>query len=173
MNRASSQIITYLEWVLKKYHEIKKELEMREAYRIVNIENDTMGITKVKVHIVGSGKDILFSPEELASNDQMIERFSKQDVRALTYYAINNVNKPKYKITGSVFCDKLKKILFSIKQHGFDNITEKTAADISADQSMMISMSQKDAHRVGYIYGSESILQETEEKKKLKNQSEN
>ena len=169
MKTRSFQLMEYIRWLSKKYQEVQEELETRQAYRIINIENNDSERTKLIVNIVGTGKNIEFMPEELAGDDQILEGFSKKDVRTIIYYACANLNKPKYKIIANTFCEKLKKIFFSIKKYNSNELSKKTAEEISASPAILSSMSSEDAHRIGYIYGSESILRENEEKNNLKN----
>lgn len=162
------QLTEYISWLLKKYQEVKKELETRQSYRITNIEYDSSGRAKIKIHIVGTGKEITFTPEELVCDDKMLEGFSRKDVRTITYYACNDLSKPKYKIVTTTLCENLKKMLFGIKEFGVDEISQKTAEEISANRSIISNISPEDAHCVGYVCGSENILREHEEKMKLK-----
>lgn len=167
MKNKSFQLVEYIHWLLKKYQEVLTELETRQAYRIINIENNDHERTKLTVNIVGTGKNIQFIPEELAGDDQLLEGFSKKDVRTIIYYACANINKPKYKIIANTFCEKLRKMFFSIKKYDSNELANKTAEEISANLSVLSSLSSEDAHRIGYTYGSENILRESEEKYKL------
>src|SRR5437879_13638056 len=99
----------------------------------------------------------------------MLEGLSKKDIRTITYYACNNLNKPTHKIAKNTFCEKFNKIIFHVKKHDSDNFVEKAAHEISADRLILSGLSPEDAHRIGYAFGSENILSEHEEKIKLLN----
>jgi hypothetical protein len=161
--KPSHLISNYVSWILKKYQELHKELESREAYRIVSID-----LCKVKINIFGTGKIFESTPQEIVADDQMLEGFSKKDIRRITYHACININKPKFQVIAQSFSEKLNKMIFKVKKQNSSKILEKTADEILSTNAMISHLTPNDAHRIGFVYGSESVLREKAEKKLLK-----
>lgn len=161
MKKMQLLVSEYIEWIVKKYHEINKEFEAKEAYKIIEVKNPL----ELRIHIVGTGKEFNCSPKEVVANDQFLEGFSKKDIRAITYLACAEDKESRIKILEQSFSEKLKKFIFRFKFG--DQIVEKSSAEISANSMLLNKLSPKDAHCIGYVFGSESVLQEDEEKKKL------
>ncbi len=165
MKTKSFQTAEYISWILEKYQEIHKELHAREAYRISEIKRDNeSGTHSVKVVIVGTGKIVDFTPEEIVADDRMIESFSKKDVRIITYLACSNNKLAKYKITSQHFCEKLRKFVFCIRKRKSSDVLQKSASEISKDKTIIANLDAEDAYRVGYAYGNESVLAEGKQK---------
>jgi hypothetical protein len=162
MKRMQLQVSEYIEWIVKKYHEISKEFEAREAYKIIEVKSTL----ELRIHIVGTGKEFTCSPRDIVASDHFLDGFSKKDIRAITYLACAEDRKPTVRILEQRFSEKLKKFIFRINHN--DQIIEKSSAEISADPALLSKLNPKDAHCIGYIFGSESVLQEVEEKRKLK-----
>ncbi len=171
MSKRTLPIVEYVNWLLKKYQEIQKELQAREAYRIVSINNDGDECL-IKFHIVGAGKEVTYTAHTIAADDTLLEGFSKKDIRTITFYACQDLKKPAIKITEARFSEKLKKVLFRLKKKNSEEILEKSAAELSSNPETISSMSPHDAHSVGYAYGTEHVVTENEEKRKLKEMQE-
>ncbi len=168
MSKKTLSLIEYINWIFKKYQEVQTELQAREAYRIVSITENAYAPCQIKIHIVGTGKEIDYTPQEIVEDDRLLECFSKKDVRTITFHACDDLKKNKFKISESRFSEKIKKILFRLKKYNSDEIIEQSAGELSHNQSIITRMSPQDAHRIGYTYGTENIIMENEEKQKLK-----
>ncbi len=167
MREKTQSFFEYINWLFKKYQEVQAELQGREAYRIVNVIENSHSPCLIKVHVVGTGKEVDYTPQEIMEDDHLLECFSKQDVRAIAFHACNDLKKPEYKISESRFSEKIKKILFRVKKYASDETIEQSADKLSQDQSIIARLSPQDAHCIGYAYGTENIIMENEEKRKL------
>lgn len=170
MNRKRNQIAGYLSWVLKKYHELHQELSKKEFYRLVQIIKRPLPESYLlEIQMIGTSKIFKLTPKEIIGDDRMLETFSKQDIRTITYLACEDLEKPKLRVVSHRFSDNFKKILFCLKKTGSDDTIEKSADEISNATSMINSFHPKDAHLIGYIYGVESVTMENLEKDKINN----
>ncbi|HSW94169.1 MAG TPA: hypothetical protein VLJ15_07450, partial [Gammaproteobacteria bacterium] len=88
-------IFEYTAWFIRQYSEQQAQ---QNIYRIVEIKQSTSGQYKLIVQIIGKSTIIECTPEEIVTNDHMLEGFSKKDIRAITYFACEEIKKPKYKI---------------------------------------------------------------------------
>lgn len=91
----------------------------------------------------------------------MLEGFSKQEIRTITYLACEQSNTPKYKIIMQEFCDTFSKILFKLKKRGSNKIILKTASQISLDKSLINNLSKEDACSISYTAGYEQSTNES------------
>ena len=69
---------------------------------------------------------------EIVQDDELLHRFSKKDIRTLTYLACNYQSRPKVEIDSVSFSTKLNRLIFSIfkgskkqKQEQGQNKTEE------------------------------------------------
>lgn len=157
----------YLKLILANY-QIVKHQSLQDAYRIVE-KFERNGKVFLKIQVVL--KNIIFelTPEEIVADDKLLEHFSRKDVRTISYYACEEIKKPKTKIVFQEFCEKLNRMIFGIRKNSENTTTTKTANEISADPEILKDMSQEDAHTIGYITATELMLKEKEQIEKLKN----
>lgn len=66
--------------------------------------------------------------------------------------------RPKYVINHEKYCGVFKKMLYAIKRNGTNKIDRKTAAQISNEKKVIKGLTQKDAHKIGYVAGAEHIV---------------
>lgn len=85
---------------------------------------------------------IRFDPEELVTNDEMIQEFSQHDVRAITFYAFHKKNHnpqtsstPIYKVYGQEFINN--KTIFIIRQVDGDHEYRKSSHELYSDSSLL------------------------------------
>jgi hypothetical protein len=168
MSARPSSIFEYLNWLLKKYHEIQQQTQRADAFRIVEIKHNKLNECVVKVQMIGKATVFECTPHEIVANDQVLEGFSKKDIRTLTYFATNEIRKPKYKILVQEFSDVLNKIKFKLGMRGSAEPVEKTAEQISLDKELLNKLNAEDAHLVGFTTATEQMLKEKEEMEKLK-----
>lgn len=166
MKTKLSDITNYFASLMKQYHELQMKAQQQDVYRIVHI-NEKGGKCILDVQIVG--KNIVFkaSPEELAGDDKMMNCFSRQDVRTITFFACQEIKKPKYSLLLKEFCGKLNKMIFSLGSRDKAEKIYRTAEEISSDEELLNSLSQKEAHLVGFMTATEKAAQDQEEKQKL------
>jgi hypothetical protein len=168
MSNHSLSLSEYVAWLFKKYQKLKQETQCTETYRIIKIINPTVGTCKLKIQIIGTDKTLEWEPEYIAKNNQLLEGFSKIDIRTITYYACEERSKPKLTILSHSFSDKLKRILFKVKNRKSNNILEKTASDFLLNNEIVNQLAPQDALRVGYLCGSEEADRERETLEQLK-----
>jgi hypothetical protein len=148
-------IQAYLRWVIAQYQTFQQQTQ-QDAYRIVAQEISKDGQCRLTIQVIGKSITFKAYPEEIAADDQMLERFSRKDVRTITYYACQEIKKPKARIIWHEFAEKLNKIVFRIKKKNHENLLEKTADQISLDKELI------------FTTGSEHVHQEKLQIKKLK-----
>jgi hypothetical protein len=169
MGEKPSAILEYFTWILKKYQEIQQQTQQLDAFRIIEIKKNKHGECIVKVQLIGKATVFECTPHEIVANDQIIEGFSKKDIRTLTYFATHEIRKPKYKILVQEFSDVLNKIKFKLGRRGSSEPIEKTAEQISLDKEFINKLNSEDAHLVGYVTATEQMTREKEEMERLRN----
>jgi hypothetical protein len=173
MSTKPNSLIEYFGWLLKKYHELQQQIQKQDAFRIVEIKHNKTNECIIKVQIIGKATIFDCTPQEIAANDQLIEGFSKKDIRTITYFATQEIKKPKYKILLQEFREGLGKIIFKLGMRGSAEPVEKTAEQITLDKEFLNKLTQEDAHLVGYTTATEQMLREKEEREKLKSAAQN
>jgi hypothetical protein len=168
METKKSIIEEYLGWILKKYHELHQYKQNQEAYRIVEISKDKAGSHTLRVQLSGKSTFFTCTPQEVVTNDELLEGFSKTDIRTITYLATQQLKKPKYKIMIQEFYENLNKMIFKLSRHGVGEPIEKTADQISLDSDLINKLSPEDAHLVGYTTAAEQITKEKNDMERLK-----
>src|SRR6185295_18398670 len=117
-----SSVFGYTAWLLKQYND--QQLIQQNIYRIVEVKELSTGQYKLTIQIIGKSTVFKCTPQEIVTNDRMLEGFSKKDIRTITYFACEQNKKPKYKILQQ-FCDTFNKILFQLKKRGSDELILK------------------------------------------------
>jgi hypothetical protein len=145
-----SSVFEHVAWFLSAQQQIQENI-----YRIVEVKQSSIGQYKLVVQVIGKSTVVECTPQEIVANDSMLEGFSKKDIRAITYFACNQIKKPRYKIIMQEFCDVFNKILFKLKKADSDEIILKSAGQISLDKNLINSLSQEDACSVSYAAGYE------------------
>lgn len=149
MNKKHNSMAEYVLWLIKQYHEVKQSYSAN-AYRVVDIETDKTGKLAVIVQVCGKHITFKLTPQEILADDNMLEGFSKKDIRAITYLAFND-KKPKAKIVLQEFCEKLNRVVFGIKSPGKEQILKKTAGEISLDKNLLKDLSAEEARMIGHM----------------------
>lgn len=146
-----SAVFEYIHWLLKQ-----QQLQSSTIYRIVNIKKLPNEQCKLIIQVIGKSMFLEYTPQKIAADDCMLEGFSKKDIRTITYFACEQIKKPKYKIIMQNFCDKLNRIVFKLqKRDGADEIITKTANQIFLDKNLINSLDHDDMHSIGYTAGYE------------------
>jgi len=160
----------WISWIFKKYQEIQLYVDRQGAFRIADIFQNEKGETILKIQVVGKAASFNCRPEEIVENDQLIEGFSRKDVREITRLATEKFKKPtpNYRIRIQDFSLALNKAIFKLSKSEKDKLLEKTAKEISDDTNLLDELNPKDAHRIGYITAKEELLQDKEENCSIK-----
>lgn len=136
----------------------------QNIYRIVVVKKCTPEQIKLIVQIIGKSIAVEFTPQEVVANDQLLQGFSKTDIRTITWLACQQVSKPKYKIVMQEFCDGLKEILFKLKKRDSEEVVCKTAGQITLDKNLIKNLSQENVCCISYAAGYEQSLLNNSEK---------
>lgn len=167
-NDKLASLQNYLRWLLAQYQ--LQQQTKQDAYRIVDQETEN-GETRLTIQVIGKSITFKAKPEELAADDQIMERFSRKDVRTITFYACHAEKRPRARIVFQEFREKLNKMIFGIRKPHSETIIEKTAAQISLDKNLLNQMSQEEAHLIGYTTATEQMVLEKAQLEKLKSQA--
>lgn len=143
----------------------------RPTHRVVHIEQNKTGDYQATVQVIGKGSTFKIKPETILADDRMTNQFSPCDIRTLTYLGYLGINSPKYKILARQLSETSDKMIFSIQKKGSDEVSNKTADEISTDAEILKSLDQKDAHDVGYARATEQNLAEEKQKLLLRKQA--
>lgn len=149
-----ASVSSYFAELLKQYKNLQKS-QQRDAYRIVEIKEKKDGSCELIVQVMGKNITFKSRPEEIAGDDHMLEHFSRQDVRTITYFATQEIKKPRYKILVHDFCVAFNKMIFSLKRSNKEGVIQKTAAQISEDKELLKQLTQEEAHLIGYTTAAE------------------
>jgi hypothetical protein len=157
----------YFGWILKKYTEIHQHEMAKEKYRLVDIKQNMTGENILRIQLTGKSVFFTCTPHEVVTNDELLEGFSKKDLRTIVYLATKTVKKPLYRILYQAFFSKLNKVIFKL---GNDTTTsiEKTGDQITLDKSLIRNLDPEDALIVGFATASEQINKDKNEMDRLK-----
>lgn len=173
MNTHPLSFSRYLAWLFQKYQDLKQESQITETYRIIDVLPSSLNAScKLKIQVIGTDKIVDLTPEHIVKNNHLLEGFSKLDVRTITYHACEEMNKPTLTLLSHSFSDKLKRILFRVKNRKTNQTLEKTASDFLLNKDMTNQLSSQDALCVGYLGASEEADREREALAKLKEKTE-
>jgi hypothetical protein len=159
-------LFEYAGWIFKKYNELQNQ--PCDIYRIIEVKQSA-GKYKVVIQLIGKSIFFEYTPQEIVTNDRMLEGFSKQDIRNITYLACESIKKPKYKIVMQQFCFHFNKMLFQLKKCNSNEVIMKTANQISLDKNLINSLSHEDVQSISYIAGYEHSLGEKNDMDTAKN----
>jgi len=157
LKKKFSALIEYISWLYKHTHELQKI--NNNIFRIINSEkiNDEFII---EIQVINKSTIFKCSAKEIATQDQLLECFSKSDVRIITYLATKELLQPKNKIIGFEYDEQTKKTLLKIKSNGSNELTKILADQISTDSQLLKELSQEDAHKTGYLLAIEQMILE-------------
>ena len=161
-NDKKTTLQDYIRWLIAQYQVLQQQTQ-QNAFRIIEHETSRDGQLRLVVQVIGKSVTFKATPHELAADDQLLERFSRQDVRTITYYACNELKKTKARIIFQEFREKINKMIFKIHKPGSVDTIEKTADEISLDKPLLNEMSPEDAHLVGFTSGTEHVIAEKQQ----------
>lgn len=160
----------YALWLFKQYQSLQQQ-PITDAYRIAAVcFNKDNSQCKLTIQVVGKNITFRCMPEEIVSDDQMMECFSRKDVRTITYYACQIIKKPKKRITFQACYSKLNRLIFGIEKHNHPILEKKTADQISLDNHLLGDLSQNDTHCVDYITACKPFTKDTGQIKNIHHQ---
>jgi hypothetical protein len=168
MTKNTRNVSEYVAWLFKQYQELKQSSKHQGAYKLVDIKEDKHDKVHLSIQVVGKAIVFKSTPEEILADDKLVEEFSSKDIRTITYYACQRMNKPKNKIVIKRFCEKLNRMVFGVKNVSKNQVEEKTAKDISLDKDVIKSLSPEEAHMVGYTSANEKGMDEKIKMDKLR-----
>lgn len=154
------------------YKEIAAARSPTYAYRVVELEKNNKDEYIAVIQVTGKNATFKAAPKNILADDKMTEQFSPKDVRTLTYLGYMDLNAPKYRILAEQNDEDRQETVYAVYRKGDETYTVKTAAEISADEEILASLDQKDAHRIGFATATEQMLQEELQKAKLRAQLE-
>lgn len=143
--------------LLKKYNE-QTQNQHNNIYRILEVKRcPSTGHSKLIVQVVGKSSIFEATPQEIVAVDNLLEGFSKKDVRAITYLACEQLKKPKYKIVIQEFCETYNKMKFKLKRNNEEVV--KTASQIIKDKKLINDLNKEDVSSISYIAGYEHSME--------------
>jgi hypothetical protein len=154
MINAKKSSFEYIIWLIKQYHQTKQTYA-NAIYKVIEVQKQKNGTPTLMVQVCGKNAIFKVSPQEILLDDRLLEGFSKQDIRNITYLACADT-KPKSKIILQEFCERLNKIVFGVRTQGKEDLIKKTAAEISLDKDLLKNLSPEDAHMIGYLSADET-----------------
>ena len=100
-------------------------------------------------------------------DDVVLKGFSALDVRNITYLACKAENlvqesKSFYSIISQFFSRNRREEMFIIQEANSAHCMTKSAQEISNDPKAIEKFTSQDAHKIGYIAGSEQVMIEQE-----------
>lgn len=158
MLKKVSSLIEYIAWLYK--HNIELQKATSSIFRIIKSEKDKNGEYVVDVQVINKSSIFRCGVNEIAAQDQLLECFSKSDVRLITYLATKNLLKPKSHIVGFEYNAQTERTVLQIKENGSDQLKKLTADKISGDLDLLKNLSQEDAHRAGFLTAIEQMILE-------------
>jgi len=139
-------------------------------YRILSVEKNDKEEFIADIQLVNKSQHFRMKPEDILSNDAMVDKFSQRDIRTLTYLGYLGINTPKYKILAKRLSMNDKTLVFAIQQRGSKGALILTSQEISSNKAVLEGLDQKDAHMVGYTSAQEMAQTEDFMKKQIVNQ---
>ena len=139
----------------------------KPSLRVIEINKSENNEYYATIQMVN--KSVLFDikPEELLSNNAMVNQFSPIDIRTLTYLGYLGINGPKYTILAKHLSEENNKIVFSIHKKGQKKVILKSALEIMRENEIISGLSSRESNIIGYTAASENAAEDEEIKKEL------
>ena len=152
----------FLKWMIEAYAELRSEQAGKLTHRVIDYKKTPAGEYEASIQLIGKSLAFKAAPKEILANDDMLESFSKKDIRLLTYLACEDIKTPTHEILGQKFIRNMNKFFFKLKHGKTGEEMEKSAEDISANPDLIKSLSPEDAHKIGYVTANEQFKKERE-----------
>lgn len=169
MLKKISTLIEYVGWLYKQNAQLQQASGC--IFRIVKNEKNTRGEHILHIQVINKSTIFQCLAKEVAANDQLLECFSKSDVRIITYLATEDLFLPKNKILAHEYNDELQRTVLTIGVHGKNESMQITADKVSLNNDMLKTLSREDAHRAGYLMALEQMELERKAIEKLNDKS--
>ena len=169
MKTRKTHLGNFIADLFHKYQTIQQSSLNQAPYRLIDIKENKQGKCILTVQVIGKSSTFKTTPEKILADDNLVKLFSSIDIRTITYYACQTINRPKNQILCKRFCDKVNSIVFGLKNIEKNTTTEITAAEISLNKKMIAQLSPEDAHMVGYVASQDVHNHEKEAFQKLRN----
>lgn len=144
------QLINWFKAYLKVYEKINPPTIYRVVESSINDDKERV----FTIQLIGTAQIFQCTALGVVKDDKLLEGFSKQDVRNISYYANQELLAPKYAITSQIMDSQ--KTLFRLRYKNNSPI-EKTAQEISLDKDLVKLLKSDDALLIGYVSASERI----------------
>jgi hypothetical protein len=165
----SNRIADYMKWLISQIREIQKHTpQNNHIYKIVGKEFcKKTNEEKLAIQVAGKSVFVHFTPHELVKDEVTLKGFSPLDVRTITYLACNaeqrlKSKKPLYQIVAQFFSRNKGEETFIIQSEKENKRIIKSAQEISSNPHLIDGLNSQDAHRIGYVSGSEQVATEIE-----------
>lgn len=133
--------------------------------RIIDIKKDNDNNTFLIVQLKNKNVVYRFLPKEIVSDDNLLNHFSKSDVKTITYLSCQP-NQNKAKIITQEFNEKTNGMIFGIQRGKNNIIIKKTAREISYDKNLVRELTPEEALMVGYMLADEGFSKEKNDHEK-------
>lgn len=128
------------------------------TYKVLYDESN-LSVDDPELIIQEIGRNFFFraKPVDIVNDDNLLKYFSAQDVRFITYLALQKIMQDaKYKIVAQEFSDDFQQEVFHLKKRNTqDEILVATASELVCNSAIMSNLSPEDARMVGYVAGGE------------------
>jgi len=164
-------IVDYFTWLFKQYQTHQEQSQATFLYKIVDKEMCKKTSQEIfLIQVAGKNVFLRMSPKEIAADDVMLKGFSPLDVRTITYFACKEhfeaiqqkAHQPKqnilYRIAAMTFSRRQKKQMLVIAQENKGEIITTSVTNVSNNPEMIEGFSPRDAHKIGYAAGVESVI---------------
>lgn len=139
----------------KAYQKAYEKINPPTIYRLLDIKQNQKSECVLTVHVIGTAHSFQCTALEVVKDDRLLEGFSKQDVRNISYYANKDINVKQYTIASQVIYDEKTK--FRLKKINEDKYIEKTTEEIVDDKNLSGSLSGTDGITIGYVAATERL----------------
>lgn len=163
----------YVSIFIRSFFKKNEEEYYVPSYRIVEITQTDNDDYLIEVQIINKNTTFRIKPEEILSNDKLVDQFSPRDIRTLTYLGYLGINSPKYKILAKKLSKANDSLIFALKKKGVKKIIVKTASEIMNEKEIIDNLTSKEANLIGYTVGYESTIKEKKQKEDLHKRLEN
>ncbi len=160
-----------LNYLLKKIRKlfsfsnsIPHDIHYVPNYRLIEILKNEEDNYEIGIQIINKNKKFYATPEDILSDDKLIDQFSPRDVRTITYLGYLGIHSPQYKILAQRFV-KNNKIVFLLKQKNNKDIIVQTASEIIQNGNIIVNMPSADAQTIGYVLAHDHMAKEHNEQR--------
>lgn len=138
-----------------------KKNDYTSLFKIVEIINNDDSYY-LRVQVTNRNQTFYTSPKDILQNTNLVSKFSSKCIITITYLAYLEINSPKYSIIAKKFLND--KTIFFIKEKFKKTIITKTAHEIINNRNIISTMKPEDAQTIGFVFASENIYKEPQEK---------